>query len=122
MVRMIIALWLAATTNVASPDALLPARPLQLVTEASGKGMRIYVVGTSAVLCDASYDLEVSSGSTFGANRSIQRGAARIKPGVEAKVLTMTLAKVDPGGWSVRLRVTPCGAGTPYEETRGQPQ
>lgn len=120
LVGLIAALWLGTATTVAPAHASSPARPIHLVTAVSGTGMRVKLVGASPVQCDASYVLEVWNGSTAGSNRSVQRGAARIRPGIETNIVTMNLAGTDPQRWAVRLRVVPCGTSVPYEETRGQ--
>jgi hypothetical protein len=99
--------------------AAAPARPLHLLAEPASGGTRLKVVGHSATACVATYVLEVSSGSNGGRNHSVQRGAARLQPGVPTTVATLTLAVADPSAWSARLSVEPCGAGRAYEERGG---
>ena len=109
-------LWLAAALAGAPAAAPAPAGPLRLVTEPSGNGIRISVVGESAVSCEAQYLLTVSTKLATGSNNSVQRGAASLRPGVVTVVATVTLGNA--GSWSARLRVEPCGTTKGYEETK----
>ena len=113
------ALSLALIAFGAPAAGSAPAAPLHLVTEPVGSGIRIRVVGHSAVACDARYSLEVSNRSGGGSNRSVQRGAARLRPGVVSNVATLTLGNAAPGSWSARLVVDPCGTARRYEEVSG---
>jgi len=119
MVGVIHTLWLAAALVGANADAATSARPLHLVTEPIGADIRIRVVGESAVACEANYVLEVSNKSATGSNRSVQRGAARLRPGAEATFSTVTLVDAVSRHWTARLSVHSCGRGERYDEAKG---
>jgi hypothetical protein len=108
-----------AALSFATPGAgtAVPA-PLHLVTEPVAGGIRVRVVGISAVACDARFSLEVSNRSGGGTSRSVQRGVARLQPGVASTAATLTLANAGPESWSARLVVDSCG-GERYEEVSG---
>lgn len=93
-------------------------RPLRLVTEQLGAEVRFRVVGEAAGPCDASYVLTVANRAAAGSNRSIQRGAARLRPGAATTLATATL-RAAPGSWSATLAVRGCGPDAVYEEKSG---
>jgi hypothetical protein len=97
-------------------------RPLHLVTEATGNGIRLRVVGMSDAACVARYALDVSSRSPGGHNRSVQRGTARLSPGTPAVVATSALVGTAAQGWTAQLSVEGCGPGDRYEERAGAPR
>ena len=105
-----------SSSGAAQPPAGEP--PLRLVAELVGTGIRLQVIGNSIAACEAHYELDVTGDSVRGGNRSIQRGTARLSPGVPATLATVTLASVNPDGWSAKLSVHPCG-GERYEQVRG---
>ena len=76
------------------------------------------VVGHSPVQCDAIYALEVTNGAAGASNRSVQRGTARLRPGIGATVATLTLATASHEAWTARLKVDPCGSARTYTEVR----
>ena len=115
-------LWLAAAMFVAPGHPAPPVGPLHLVTEPAGSGVRVRVVGESVVACEVHYVLEVANDSAAGSNRSVQRGAARLRPGVAATVATLTLANAGSKAWTARLKADRCEGGQAYDETaRGTP-
>ena len=101
---------LVAMTMASAPG---PASPLHLVADPVDSGVRLRVVGSSAVACDASYELEVVGSA--GGNRSVQRGSARLAPGKQVVVATTTLGNRASSGWSATLRVDGCD-GHRYEQ------
>jgi hypothetical protein len=109
----------AAALLGAPGPAAPPARPLHLLTEPLKGGTRLRVVGESAIVCEAHYVLEVSSGSAGNRNHSVQRGAARLRPGVRTTIATTTIGAADPTAWLALLSVEPCGTGSTYEERGG---
>lgn len=110
------AAMLAATLGLgAAPDAAAPdAAPITLVTEATPEGVVVQVVGRSATPVEAAYALEVTSGA---ANRSTQRGSARLRPGERVVLLTARLGGSAGRDWRALLTVTP-RAGEPYRIER----
>src|SRR3546814_17743265 len=78
-----------------------------------GGGVRLKVIGASDEIMAASYALEVTEGR--GANRSVQRGTARLRPGAPVPLVTLTLGHAN-AGWSALLTVSP-EDGTPYQQT-----
>lgn len=82
-------------------------KPIQLVTESVGNGVRLIVVGDVTVPTEASYALEVSSDAAGGGNKSVQRGTARLVPGGKTRLMTLTLGNVGHGQWSATLSVDP---------------
>jgi hypothetical protein len=119
MAGMTVSLWLAAGIIDVVGNPAPRTRPLHLVTEPVGAGIRVRVVGESPVACEAHYVLEVASDPAEGANRSVQRGAARLGPGVATTIATVTLANAGSKAWTARLGVEPCGGAKTYEETTG---
>lgn len=107
-----ILLLAAPAMNQAAPAE---APPIRLVSEEVGEGVRLKVIGASDEAVAASYALEVTGGK--GANRSVQRGTARLRPGDPVTLVTLTLGNAD-AGWSALLTVSP-EDGTPYEQTEG---
>ena len=93
-------------------------KPIQLVTESVDNGVRLIVVGDASVPTEASYALEVSSDAAGGGNKSVQRGTARLVPGAETRLMTLTLGNIGHGKWSATLSVDP-NPGRPYREQRG---
>ena len=110
---------LALAAAAATAAVTRPAAPLHLVTEPAGSGVRIRIVGHSPVVCEARYSLEVANRSGGGTSRSVQRGAARLRPGVVSNVATVTLGNAAAAGWTARLVVDPCGPAKRYEEVIG---
>lgn len=100
---------------VMNQTAPAEAPPIRLVSEEVGGGVRLKVIGASDEIMAASYTLEVTGGR--GANRSVQRGTARLRPGAPVTLVTLTLGNAD-AGWSALLKVSP-EDGTPYEQTQG---
>ena len=94
------------------------AAPIRLVSEPVAGGIRLQVVGASDLPVEAAYSLEVTSGAA-SRNRSLQRGTARLAPGVPAILVTLTLG--DAAGWTAVLKVTP-ETGAPYEQTQSADQ
>jgi len=120
MTSVVQALWLAAALLGGTAGAAAASRPLHLVSEATGTGIRLRVVGQSAVACEASYTLEISNRSRAGSSRSVQRGIARLKPGAApVDIATSTLGGAAAAGWTSRLSVGRCGASPQYEEVAG---
>lgn len=120
MASVIQTLCVAAALAGATADAAPPFRPLHLVSEPNGSGVRLRIVGHSAVGCDASYTLEVSNQSGAGSNRSVQRGTARLQAGAEpVTIATTTLGHAAAAGWTARLSVRSCGPDLHYEEVAG---
>ena len=111
-------LSLAALSFAAPGDGTVAPAPLHLVTEPIAGGIRVRVVGKSAVACDARFSLEVSNRSGGGTSRSVQRGVARLLPGAASTAATLTLGNAGADSWSARLVVDPCG-GDRYEEVSG---
>lgn len=111
--------WLLPVALLLMADAAdLPAdAPIRLVVEPQGEGMELRVVGASDRAIEASYALEVESDAAAGGNRTVQRGRARLSPGVPVTLMTLTLGHVAQGRWTARLRVEPAGA-VPYEDRR----
>ncbi len=110
-------LWIlqfaALVVSSASPQQKDTARPLTMRVDEDGSATVVNLIGISDYACSVSYDLEVSQGG----NRSIQRGVARLHPGLTTTVATVRLA---PHPLYARLAVKPCGL-KEYEETFGRP-
>lgn len=110
-----------ALLAVALPGSdMAQAGPLHLVTQPEGSGVRISVVGHHVPTCDVGFVLEVVQKSAAGRSRSVQRGTARLRRGLSQTFATSSLGNVGPKDWTARLSVGPCGASTPYVETRGE--
>ena len=90
----ILCILLAAGTSQGADDV----RPLRLHVEREGNATIVQVVGTAAAPVSASYDLQVTSGG----NRSVQRGVAKLQPGVRTTVATLRLNAERPA----RARLT----------------
>src|SRR3546814_10776567 len=73
---------------VMNQTAPAEAPPIRLVSEEVGGGVRLKVIGASDEIMAASYALEVTGGR--GANRSVQRGTARLRPGAPVTLVTLT--------------------------------
>ena len=109
-----------ASLALAAPgDGIAAPGPLHLVTEPVAGGIRVRVVGHSAAPCAARFSLEVANRAGGGTSRSVQRGVARLLPGVTTTAATLTLGNAGPESWSARLLVDPCGGGKRYEEVSG---
>ncbi|MGZ8283683.1 MAG: curli-like amyloid fiber formation chaperone CsgH [Allosphingosinicella sp.] len=108
---------LAAALALTAADTPSAEPPVRLVTEEAGQGIRLRVVGESAVPFAGNYALEVTSDAAAGGNRTVQRGAVRLEPGVPATLMTLTLGHSGQGSWTARLRVEP-SQGAAYEEVR----
>lgn len=91
--------------------------PLRLVAEQVGPGIRLSVIGESTSAVEARFALEVRSDSSGGNNTSVQRGVARLVPGEQKRLMTLTLGNVAQGGWSATLSVEP-NPGAPYRQVR----
>lgn len=109
--------WLLPMALLLVTDASdLPVdAPIRLVVEPQGEGVQLRVVGASDRAIEASYALEVASDAAAGGNRTIQRGRAELRPGVQVTLMTLTLGNVAQGQWTARLRVEPAGT-VPYED------
>ena len=106
------ALFGAMTISTGVPDGTAPIR---LVSEPTGSGLRLKVIGSSDRIISADYTLEVSSRSNGGTNRSSQSGGVRLEPGVVATLVTLSLGNVRDGAWTARLQVH-TSEGVTYEE------
>src|SRR3546814_15455862 len=100
---------------VMNQTAPAEAPPIRLVSEEVGGGVRLKVIGASDEIMAASYALEVTGGR--GANRSVQRGTARIRPGAPVHLVPLTLGNAN-AGWSSLLKVSP-EDGPPYAPITG---
>jgi hypothetical protein len=105
---------------VAAAPAPEGSAPIRLVSEPSGEGIRLRVLGASDKPLEATYLLEASGGPTGTSNKSVQRGTARLPPGVPVTLVTLTLGNTRNGSWSARLYVSP-SQGDPYEMSAGSP-
>jgi hypothetical protein len=103
----------------AAPAATAAPAPLHLVSEPVAGGLRLRVVGASAVACDARFSLEVSNRAGGGTSRSVQRGVARLRPGVATTAATVMVGNAALDSWSARLVVDPCAGGKRYDEVSG---
>jgi hypothetical protein len=106
--------WAAIILAAASAAAPPSARPLQLQVDDSGSQVIIRLVGESPTAFAASYELEVTGGSSGSSNRSIQRGTARLQAGQSVTVATLRLRNSTQTRWIARLHVTP-SAGAAYD-------
>lgn len=88
-------------------------QPLHLKVQAAGDQVVIEVVGSSAVACEVTYELEVSSGP---GNRSVNRGRAAIE---SAKPLTIATVRTTGAAVTARLNVQGCGGS--YSESWPKP-
>lgn len=99
-----------------SEATTMAPRPIRMQVDQAGGQVAITVIGAVSAACDASYALEVASGGTGSANRSIQRGNARLNPGPPVRLLNVRLGgSTAAESWSSKLTVTGCGP--EYEET-----
>ena len=89
--------------------------PLRLIAEPVGTGVRLQVVGSSPVACEARYELEVAASA--GGSRSVQRGSAKLKPGSDIVLATTTLGGNSSDGWSATLSVEACD-GSHYKQVK----
>ncbi|WP_129794163.1 curli-like amyloid fiber formation chaperone CsgH [Sphingosinicella sp. CPCC 101087] len=108
-------IWALALSLMGATTPPPQPAPVRLLVEERGQGVELKVVGESDEPVQAGYALEVTSDAAAGGNRSVQRGQARLVPGVTATLMTLRLGNVSDGGWSARLRVEPVG-GAAYEE------
>lgn len=83
-------------------------RPITLVTEATTGGVIVQVVGGASEPTQATYTLEVSSGTT-GGNQSVQSGTARLAAGQHVVLLTARLGGSAGAKWKAQLNVHPAG-------------
>lgn len=107
---------LMAALAVTGASMTSETAPIRLVTSPTSGAVQLEVVGQVAAQCDAAYELEVSGGSG-GSNRSVQRGAARLRPGGPVTLAKVTLSTPPGGEWMARLKVERCN-GPAYEEVR----
>ena len=117
MYSQFMALGLALMTASAEPGE---SRPVQLLMEEQGSGVRLSVVGESDAAFRGDYSLEVTSDAAAGGNRTVQRGTVDLRPGIPATLMTLRLGNVGDGRWTARLRVQPEGS-RPYELVRSAP-
>jgi hypothetical protein len=110
---------LATSAGLVAAGAPQAPRPIVLRTEPAGDGISITVVGLSDIAVNARYELEAFGGPPGKSNKSIQKGAARLKPGAPVTLITLRIANVKSGAWGATLRVQPLG-GSSYEETAGR--
>lgn len=108
--------WLFAVAEVTNLE-----HPLKLVTEDTDTGVKVLIVGSSNVACAVEYELEVQSGGVGNANRSVQRGTARLMPNQKITVAKTSLRLTAPVTWNARLLVQTC-EGTNYEMTSSSKQ
>jgi hypothetical protein len=106
--------WAAIILAAASAAAPPSARPLQLQVDDGGSQVIIRLVGESPTAFAASYELEVTGGSSGSSNRSMQRGTARLQPGRSVTVATLRLRNSADANWTARLHVTP-SVGAAYD-------
>ncbi len=103
---------LALGAVLASAAPTLPqAAPVRLVSEPSGNGVRLRVVGASAAPYSGRFRLTVASEAGGAGNRSVQSGTANLRPGTEATLVDLTLGRVSDG-WSAVLEVTSSDGGS----------
>ncbi|TVV70881.1 curli-like amyloid fiber formation chaperone CsgH [Sphingomonas solaris] len=107
-----IALMLAALAGVPQPA------PINLVVREEGGMVRLTVVGLATTPYHAHYTLEVAGQGPGGINRTSQGGAATLRPGTPATLLTVALGGGGAGRWTATLVVTP-DKGAPYRQERG---
>lgn len=105
-----VAMMIAAVSHIA---------PLRLVADQVDAGVRLQVIGSSPVACDASYKLQVVGGA--GGNRSVQSGKARLAPGKQVVIATTTLGNRASEQWSATLSVDACD-GKRYEQIETGPR
>jgi hypothetical protein len=111
MIDLLAGIALFATVGIAGAGQ--PSQsPLQLRVDSSDGAVVIRLVGEARETCAVTYELEV----TGQGNRSINRGAATIKPGTPVTVATVRLANSSHSDWSAKLRVDACGGSTFADE------
>jgi hypothetical protein len=102
---------LLMTTNPAAGS------PVQMLVDEAPHGITIKLVGSADEPCEATYALEVASGEDGNANRSVQRGTARLRPGPLANLATVALGNSAARGWTAKLTVVDC-KGRRFEQER----
>lgn len=104
---------LAAAAAFGSLPAATDA-PIRVLAVPAGAGVQLTVIGASAIDFEGTFTLEAQSAAANG-NRSVHRSGARLRPGQEVTLLSITLGNAVPGEWQAKLRVEP-KAGEPYEQ------
>lgn len=91
-------------------------QPLKLVIEETDTGAKVQIVGDSELACAVEYELEVQGSGARKANRSVQRGKARLLPNQKIVVATAMIGSGRSREWNARLLVRPCN-GPSYEQS-----
>jgi hypothetical protein len=112
--------WIAIMLAAAGAAAAPAAQPLKLSVDDSGELVVIKVVGEAPSAWSGKYELEVTGGPPGGSSRSVQGGAAALRPNTPVTVATVRLGGRNGEVWTAHLHVTPAAGAAYDEEWRSQ--